>query len=258
MAIAEKRITQVMKDDPTYQSKVFRGLGRILDKEEKVDRAPYRPGIKMCNERPRLITESYKETEGEPIVLRRAKALAKLLDNMTIYILPHEMIVGNPTSKPNTLIHYPDLFWSWVDKAIDNQFKPLLTDEEREELHEIHQYWHGKSLHGMERGLLPEEVRPYFRYDNHGVFAWFHAGHTGAPDFEMVFKLGLKGIIEKAENKLKEISADPDIYLDAKKYLEQKRFLYAAIITLNAAVRFGKRFAAMAGKMAGSLAGGIR
>ena len=113
MATAEKRltsITQVMRDDPIYQSKVFRGMGRIFDKEEKVDRLPYRHGIKICIERPRLITEAYRETEGEPIILRRAKALAKLLDNMSIYILPHEKIVGNPTSKPSTLIHYPELF----------------------------------------------------------------------------------------------------------------------------------------------------
>ena len=253
MAVAEKRltrITQVMKDDPIYQSKVFRGLGRILDKEEKVDRMPYRAGIKMCIERPRLMTEAYKETEGEPIVLRRAKALAKVMDNMTIYILPHEKIVGNPTSKPSTLIHYPELFWSWVDKAMDKQFKPLLTDEEREELHEIHQYWRGKSLHGMERNLLPEDVKSYFRYDNHGVFAWFHAGHTGGPDFEKIFQVGLNGIIKEAEEKLKEISSDPDIYLDTKKYLEQRRFLEAAIISLNSAVRFGKRFAVMAGEKA--------
>lgn len=250
MLIAEKTVTQMMKDDPIYQSKVFRGLGRILDKEEKVDRLPYAPGIKLCIERPRLITGAYKETEGEPIVLRRAKALAKLLDNMTIYILPQERIVGNPTGKPRTLIHYPDLFWSWVDKAIDKQFKSLLDDEEREELHDIHQYWRGKSLHGMEKNWLPEDVKPYFRYDSHGVFSLFHAGHTGGPNFEKIFKVGLNGIVEEAEDRLKEVSSDPDIYLDTKKYLEQRRFLEAAIIGLKAAVRFGKRFAAKAREMA--------
>ena len=252
MAVAEKRmtmITHVMKDDPIYQSKVFRGLGRILDKEEKVDRLPYAPGIGICIERPRLITESYKETEGEPIVLRRAKALAKLLDNMSIYILPHERIVGNPSGKPRTLIHYPDLFWGWVDKAIDKQFKCLVDDEEREELHEIHKYWRGKSLHGMEKGWLPEDVKPYFRYDNHGVFSLFHAGHTGGPDFEKIFKVGLNGIIEEAEDRLKRVSSDPEMYLDTRKYLEQRRFLEAAIIGLNAAVKFGKRFADKAREM---------
>lgn len=245
----EKRITQIMRDDPIYQSKVFRGLGRVLDKEEQVERLPYRAGIKLCIERPRLITEAYKDTEGEPIVLRRAKAIANLLDNMTIYILPHERIVGNPTSKPSSMIHYPELFWSWVDKAIDKQYKHMLGDEEREELHEIHKYWKGKSLHGMERDLLPESVKPYFRYDKQGVFMFFHGGHTGAPNFEKVFRLGLNGIIKEAEDRLREISTNPNSYSDIKNYLEQKRFLEAAIISLSAAVRFGKRLSGKAREM---------
>ena len=39
----------------------------------------YRPGPKMCIERMRWLTRSYQETEGQPEVLRRAKALEKIL-----------------------------------------------------------------------------------------------------------------------------------------------------------------------------------
>src|SRR5271165_3573271 len=35
-------------------------------------------------ERAELVTESYKETEGLPIILRRAKALEKILANMMV------------------------------------------------------------------------------------------------------------------------------------------------------------------------------
>ena len=34
-----------------------------------------------------LLTESYKATEGEPIMMRRAKAFAHILDNIPIIIL---------------------------------------------------------------------------------------------------------------------------------------------------------------------------
>ena len=56
-----------------------------------------RPGFewKLDLERARLLTESYKQTENEPMTVRRAKALAHILDNMTIYIRSDEMIVGN-------------------------------------------------------------------------------------------------------------------------------------------------------------------
>lgn len=43
--------------------------------------------------RAKLITESYKETEGEPIITRRAKAFAHILHNIPIVIRDNELIV---------------------------------------------------------------------------------------------------------------------------------------------------------------------
>jgi pyruvate-formate lyase len=46
-----------------------------------------RPGkYIICTEKGRLLTESYKSTEREPELLRNAKALAHVLDNVTIFI----------------------------------------------------------------------------------------------------------------------------------------------------------------------------
>ena len=44
----------------------------------------------LCIERGYWMTESYKETEGEPEVIRRAKALAKILENITIHVEDEE------------------------------------------------------------------------------------------------------------------------------------------------------------------------
>src|SRR4030042_5052885 len=41
---------------------------------------------RICPERARFWTESYKESDGEPTVIRQAMAVAKTLDNLTIYI----------------------------------------------------------------------------------------------------------------------------------------------------------------------------
>ncbi|MFC1954180.1 pyruvate formate lyase family protein, partial [Chloroflexota bacterium] len=119
----------------------------------------------------------------------------------------------------------------------------LESDEEVQELHEIHKYFAKYSVHGMERDLLPEEVKPYWRYDYHGAFSWIHGGRTGVPDYEKVFKLGLKGIIAQIDERLKAIDTNPAIYTNAKSYLEQKEFLQAARLSLEAGIRFGKRFA---------------
>ena len=55
---------------------------------------------RFCTEKIRLLTESYKQTEGELLIIRKAKALAYYLDNKAIYIDDDELIVGNVASKP--------------------------------------------------------------------------------------------------------------------------------------------------------------
>jgi len=59
----------------------------------------YNADYEICIERARYYTESYKKSEGEYPTIRAAKALEKTLDNMTIYILDQEQIVGNRSSK---------------------------------------------------------------------------------------------------------------------------------------------------------------
>ena len=115
------------------------------------------------------------------MVIRRAKALAHILDNMTIFIQPWERIVGNFASHPDAIQYYPELFSRWVDRTIDGPYRNMVSDEEREELHEIHRYWNNKSVHGMERRLVPEEVKPYCQGFTHGAVFFVHGSRTGFP-----------------------------------------------------------------------------
>ena len=47
-----------------------------------------------------LLTESYKQTENLPIILRRAKAFQHILEKLPITIRPLELIVGSNTKAP--------------------------------------------------------------------------------------------------------------------------------------------------------------
>jgi len=49
----------------------------------------------ISGERARFLTESWQETEGEPIPVRRAKGFAKLLDGIPVLIREGELIVGS-------------------------------------------------------------------------------------------------------------------------------------------------------------------
>jgi len=221
--------------------KGFRSIQRGFDPTEI--ESPYAPGVRICLDRARLLTQSYKETEGLPIVLRRAMALAKILENVRIYIGNGERIVGNTASTPDALVPYPEYYWRWLDKQIDKRYKGMLDDAGREELHQLHKYWQNISVQGKERDLVPDDVKPYWKFS--GPIFWGYYYESGVPNFEKLFKVGLRGLIAEAEDKLKTIGAHVD-----KDYYEKTNFLKAVIISLNAGITFAKRFSTLASEMA--------
>ena len=63
-----------------------------------------------------LITESYKETEGMPAVMRRAKANEKIFNNLPVVIRDNELIVGALSVKPRSTNLCPEFSFDWVEK----------------------------------------------------------------------------------------------------------------------------------------------
>ena len=58
--------------------------------KEAIKTAPYT----MLTDRQKYATESWKETEGEDLELRRAKMVQKIAENVAIGILEYDCIVG--------------------------------------------------------------------------------------------------------------------------------------------------------------------
>ena len=120
-------------------------------RDELIDITP-----RICPERARIFTKSMKESLGQPIVKRRAKALFEVLDNMDIYVRPGELIVGNQASGPRAAPVYPEYSTGWI--ADEFEGKPYhfyerpndiyaYDEETKNELLEILDYWKDKSLY---------------------------------------------------------------------------------------------------------------
>lgn len=213
--------------------------------EDEVDRGMYRPGVKLDLQRSRLLTESYKSTDGQPMTMRRAKALENILTKMDIFINDWERIVGSHASTPEGLFFGIDMNWRSVKRVVSGQEgQSLLDDAGRAELAELCEYWKGKSMSDRQQALFTGEVLgKYWRYD--GTFLWTHWSELGIPDYDKIFRVGLRGIIREAEERLAEI--DRTVPLD---YVDQKEFLQAAIVSLKAVIRFANRYAERAREMA--------
>ncbi len=207
-------------------------------------RGMFRPEIRLDLQRSRLMTESYQETDGQPMVMRRAKALANILGKMGIFIRDYERIVGYQTADPNGIFHPIEQNWkSPLRLAQSAAGKTLLDAAGRRELKKLCEYWKGRAVSDRHQAVIPEDLKKYWTYE--GTFLWSQLSELGIPNYEKLFKLGLSGLIEEIREKLAQI--DREIPGD---YVEQKDFLHAAIISLEAVISFAGRYAALARKSA--------
>ena len=66
-----------------------------------------------------LITESYKQTENEPMIIRRAKAFQHILENIPITIRDLELVVGSSTLAPRGCQTFPEFSYEWLEAEFD-------------------------------------------------------------------------------------------------------------------------------------------
>ena len=221
---------------------------QILKKAIRID-------PEFCIERARLYTESHKETGNLPPALRRAKAMEKIMTERSAIIFDQELLVGNPTSKRVAAPILAEVAWKWY---IDNEtsFGPPgehidveagLTDEEKPVFREILQYWDGKCLRDQWLAVVPQE---YWEMEN---FAWMQssgnpsAGYYFAhciPDYEIVLKKGILGIIEDVDKRLSQL--DP-LQLDNKDAII---FLKAMKISLSSVIVYAQHLSEEAKRQA--------
>ena len=93
-----------------------------------------------------LLTESYKATEGEPIITRRAKAFKHILEHLPITIRDNELIVGSATKAPRGCQVFPEYSFEWLESEFDTVATRVadpfyISDETKQTLAEVYKYW---------------------------------------------------------------------------------------------------------------------
>ena len=127
----------------------------------------------LCPERAVLLTRSWRETEGQPVVIRRAMGFARILREMSIYIRPGELIVGNQASTPRAAPVFPEYAVRWIREELDELPKrPIdrfaLSEETRAALRPVCGYWEGRTYQdrvtAVTRHSLPAELAAAFDF----------------------------------------------------------------------------------------------
>ena len=85
-------------DTPSLSERVSQGIRRNIEAIPEI--FPHRAVS---------VTQSYQDTEGLPLITRRAKMVEILLRNHPVFIQEGELIVGMKTPKPHGSPVYPEI-----------------------------------------------------------------------------------------------------------------------------------------------------
>ena len=246
---------------------------RLLDKiEGKVDRfrATHERVFRMLErfdgmkpridiERALYFTQSMQETEGQPLVLRWAKALMHIAKNITVYVQDDQLLLGRAGCDGRYGILYPELDGDFLDMAVKDlptratSPATITAEDAKRVIEEIAPYWKGKTYHEALAAALPPEIHKLTYDDPKGLISRFIVNETSSfrssiqwvHDYGKILKRGFNDIKREAQEKL--AALDP---ASAKDMCEKKPFLDAVVIVCDAIVLWAKRHADEARKVA--------
>ncbi|QRS14227.1 formate C-acetyltransferase [Klebsiella oxytoca] len=197
-------------------------------------------------ERALLYTASHKQTEGEPVMIRRAKATAWILDHVQISIRDDELIAGNRTIKPRAGIMSPEMAPYWLLKELD-QFPTRPQDrfnisEEDKRIYreELFPYWENRSMKDFINAQMTDEVKNAVSTQIFSVNQTDKGQGHIIIDYPRLLENGLAALVA-------EIKA-------VRQQHPQNSFYQAVLILLEASQRHILRYAALADEMAADCA----
>ena len=223
----------------------------------------------LCVELFRLANESLDRTGGEPMLLRRSKLHAHILDNISIFIEPEDLLCGSGASKPFGLeMQYEYGVWTKDEvEALKSEIYTI-SPEDEEELYRLNERFAGNAanqnlMEAMGKSLGDDErLWPFMksgvilppwkdrRGGSGGGFAM--SGYGLGPgfslvcvDYALVLEKGARSIIDEAKACLRDLRyTTPDA-------VEKRNFWEGVVIVFEAWVRFAHRYADLCETLAG-------
>lgn len=198
----------------------------------------YRPGVKLDMVRGRLYTESFKNSEGQPWVIRRARALAHYLENCPLYLPSGQMFCGGGSSSENSIPWPVEKHWKWVKQAVHSgALRGVIDEADLDEFDRIIEFWARPMMTEWDReeAAIPGWLKKYYQWD--GTLQWSQYDSNGQMTFENIWA-GTDSRLKTAEDCLQQLGLTlPSDYVHRKNNLE------AMMISLKAARAYARRYA---------------
>lgn len=197
-----------------------------------------------------LYTESFRNTEGEPMVLRKAKAFYNVCKNIPIVIRDGELVVGANSVSPRSCPTFPEFSFEWLEAEFETVAKrsadPFeISEESKAALREVHKYWRGKTTSELATSYMAPEAKRAFDHNmfTPGNYFYNGVGHVTV-QYDTVINKGIDSVIERAATELSKAK-----FSDAD-YATRSAFLKSVIVACEAVKVYAERYAALAADMA--------
>ncbi|WP_069986823.1 glycyl radical protein [Massilioclostridium coli] len=232
-----------MKEYYTRSIPVSPRIGKL--KEDLFAKMP-----QMEADRAELLTESYQQTEGLPIITRRAKAFAHILKHIPIVIRDHELIVGSNTVAPRSSQAFPEFSFQWVADEFDTmetrEADPFyISEDTKQRLAKAFQYWEGKTTSDLATSYMTPETLTAIEHNifTPGNYFYNGVGHVTVC-YGKILQVGFEGIIEEAKAALAKCNpGDAD-------FARRSHFLEAVIESCEAVIGYAHRYSELAAAQA--------
>ena len=202
-----------------------------LNRIDRLRRKMLRHDASLCSERALFYTQSFQETEGQAMILRKAQAFSHTLRHMSIYVEEDSLIFGNQASRNFAAPVFPEYSIDWIEKEIDSfalrQGDAFSVDPKvRSEILSIVEYWKGKTHQDEVNRNLTEEIKLATRQGalHLGGISMSGDGHL-VPDFPTVLAHGFRSVLDSID--------------------ETSDFYRSVRIALSAVLAFAKRYAGL-------------
>ena len=206
----------------------------------------------FSHERALLVTRFYRDhlPVDEPVPVQRALCLAHVLENKSLYIGPHELIVGERGPAPKAAPSFPEISLHSMDDLDILNSRPKVCFRVSEQTRQVYReeiipFWEGRTNRDKIMALMsPRWLNAY----EAGIFTEFQEqrapGHTVLG--EKGWKNGMLDLIGQCEASMKKLDERNDHASAARR--DQLR---AMIIAARAVIGYALRHAGALEKMAG-------
>jgi len=208
----------------------------------------------VCTERAVFTTNSYIEHEQEQVVLKRAYMVDAVLRNMSIYIDPDAIIVGNQACSDRAAPIFPEYAMDWVVQELDEfNERPgdrfSISEENKNILRGLFPYWEGRTLKDKGYAAFPESARLFYDLGIIKTEGNITSGDAHiAVDYGLVLREGLSSVRDRV------ILKQSELKLQCAGEIKKDYFYRAILVVIGAVEAFALRYAELAERLAEKLA----